>query len=77
MYFTEHSRSIFYIAVLSSPLFKRLVKYRRRKRSVSYIYSQPIYLFIDLYKVRDNIHIPIVMLSPILYTTDYLSLIHI
>jgi len=51
MYFTEHSRSIFYVTVLNSPLFKRLAKYRRRKRSVSYIYSQPIYLFIDLYKV--------------------------
>ena len=75
MYFTEHPRSIFYIAVLSSPLFKRLVKYRRRKRSVSYIYSQPIYLFIDLYKARDNIHIPIVMLSLILYTTDYMLFI--
>ena len=75
MYFTEHLRSIFYVTVLNSPLFKRLVKYRRRKRSVSYIYSQPIYLFIDLYKARDNIHIPIVMLSLILYTTDYMLFI--
>ena len=38
MYFTEHSRSIFYVAVLNSPLFKRLVKYRYVEKGLFHTY---------------------------------------